>query len=96
MTIIHRQVTLGTAAVEIAGHDNMPHNVSVSNNASAGGEEGSTNFMFLGSSTVTSGNGLKLTPGQTVNLVVESGDRLFAVSSPSGIVVSVLDMRRGD
>jgi hypothetical protein len=96
MPLVHRQTTLGTAATEIVGHDNMSHDVLVTNNASAGGEEGSTSFVFIGSSTVTSSNGLKLIPGQTVTFTLGAQDRLFAVSSPAGVTVSVLDVRQND
>lgn len=96
MTVVNRQVTLGTAATEIVGADNMPHHVFISNNATPGGEEGATNFVFLGASGVTASTGAKLVPGQSVNLRMEPSDRLFAVSSPAGIVVSVLDVRQED
>ncbi len=38
MPIIHRQVTLGTAATEIVGHDNMPHEVILHNMSKSGNQ----------------------------------------------------------
>jgi hypothetical protein len=96
MPLAHYQVTLGTAATEIVGHDNVRHEALISNNAVLGDIIGLTGSVFLGSSNVSSTNGLKVKAGETVSIRLGPDDRLFAVSSPAGVVVSVLNVRQSD
>lgn len=91
MSLVHRQVTLGTAATEIVGHDNMPHDVILHNMTKSSNE-----YIFYGGPTVGTGNAPHIDPGETLHLTLPPGDRLYAVSDPSGLVVGVLDIRQND
>jgi hypothetical protein len=91
MTVIHRQVTLGTAATEIVGHDNMPHEVILHNMTKSSNE-----YIFYGGSAVSTTNAPHIDPGQTVQFTLGPEDRLFAVSDPAGLVVGVMDIRKLD
>ena len=91
MTVIHRQVTLGTAATEIVGHDNMPHEVILHNMTKS-----SNQYIFYGGSAVSTTNAPHIDPGETVQFTLGPEDRLFAVSDPAGLVVGVMDIRKLD
>lgn len=93
MPIVTSQVTLSdTTPTEIVGHDNMPHDVVLHN-----ATKSSNHYVFIGGSTaVSTSNGLHMDPGQTVYLTLQPGDRLFAVSDPSGLVVHTMDIRKID
>jgi hypothetical protein len=91
MPLVHRQVTLGTAAVEIVGHDNMPHDVILHNMTKS-----SNQFIFYGGADVSTTNAPHIDPGETIQFTLRPGDRLFAVSDPAGLVVGVMDIRKND
>lgn len=91
MTLVNRQVTLGTAAIEIVGHDNMPHDVILHNMTKS-----SNSYIFYGGSDVSTTNAPHIDPGETLKLTLRPGDRLYAVSDPDGLVVGVLDIRKND
>jgi hypothetical protein len=91
MPLQHRQVTLGTAATEIVGHDNMPHHVILHNMIKS-----NNNYIFYGGSAVSATNAPHIDPGETIQFDLGPGDRLFAVSDPAGLVVGVLDIREND
>jgi hypothetical protein len=91
MPLVHRQVTLGTAAVEIVGHDNMPHDVILHNMTKS-----SNQFVFFGGPNVSTTNAPHIDPGETIQFTLRPGDRLFAVSDPAGLVVGVMDIRKND
>jgi hypothetical protein len=91
MTIVTRQVTLGTAAIEIAGHDNMPHEVILHNMTKSSNE-----YIFYGGADVSTTNAPHLDPGDTIRFTLQPGNRLFAVSDPAGLVVGVMDIRKND
>jgi hypothetical protein len=91
MPLVNRQVTLGTAAVEIVGHDNMPHDVILHNMTKS-----SNSYIFFGGPDITTTNGPHIDPGETIQFTVGPGDRLYAVSDPAGLVVGVLDIRKND
>jgi hypothetical protein len=91
MPLVNRQVTLGTAAVEIVGHDNMPHDVILHNMTKS-----SNQFIFFGGSDVSTTNAPHIDPGETIQFTLRPGDRLFAVSDPAGLVVGVMDIRKND
>jgi hypothetical protein len=91
MPIVHSQVTLGTAAVEIVGHDNMPHHVILHNMTKSNNQ-----YIFFGGSAVSTTNAPHIDPGETIQFDLGPGDRLFAVSDPAGLVVGVLDIRQVD
>jgi len=91
MTILQRHVTVGTAVVEIAGHDNMPHDVHVHNN-----NTDNAHVLFLGDENVTTSNGLHVDGKQSVVLTLQPEDRLYSVSNHSATVAGVLDIRKSD
>ena len=91
MTLVNRQVTLGTAAIEIVGHDNMPHDVILHNMTKS-----SNQYIFYGGPDVSTTNAPHIDPGETIQFTLRPGDRLYALSDPSGLVVGVLDIRKND
>jgi len=91
MTLVTRQVTLGTAATEIVGHDNMAHDVILHNMTKSSNE-----YIFFGGPDVSTTNAPHIDPGETLKLTLRPGDRLYAVSDPDGLVVGVLDIRKND
>ena len=91
MTIVHSQVTLGTAAIEIVGHDNMPHDIILHNMTKS-----SNSYIFYGGSAVSTTNAPHIDPGETIQFTLGPEDRLFAVSDPAGLVVGVMDIRKND
>jgi hypothetical protein len=91
MTIVHSQVTLGTAAIEIVGHDNMPHDIILHNMT-----QSSNSYIFYGGSAVSTTNAPHIDPGETIQFTLGPEDRLFAVSDPAGLVVGVMDIRKKD
>jgi hypothetical protein len=91
MTVINRQVTLGTAATEIVGHDNMPHDVILHNMTKS-----SNHYIFFGDANVSTTNAPHIDPGETIQFTLGPDDRLFAVSDPAGLVVGVMDIRKND
>ena len=91
MTVIHRQVTLGTAATEIVGHDNMPHEVILHNMTKS-----SNQYIFYGGPDVSTTNSPHIDPGETIQFTLGPEDRLYAVSDPAGLVVGVMDIRKND
>ncbi len=91
MTLVHRQTTLGTAATEIVGYDNMPHDVILHNMTKS-----SNQFIFYGGADVSTTNAPHIDPGETIQFTLHPGDRLFAVSDPAGLVVGVMDIRKQD
>jgi hypothetical protein len=91
MAIVTRQVTLGTAATEIVGHDNMPHDVILHNMTKS-----SNNYIFFGDANVSTTNSPHIDPGETIQFTLGPEDRLYAVSDPAGLVVGVMDIRKND
>jgi hypothetical protein len=91
MPLEHRQLSLGTAAVEIVCHDNMPHHVILHNMIKS-----NNNYIYFGGSAVSTTNAPHIDPGETIQFDLGPGDRLFAVSDPAGLVVGVLDIRQVD
>ena len=91
MAIVTRQVTLGTAATEIVGHDNMPHDVILHNMTKSSNE-----YIFFGGPNVSTTNAPHIDPGETIQFTLGPDDRLFAVSDPAGLVVGVMDIRKND
>jgi len=91
MTLVHRQTTLGTAATEIVGYDNMPHDVILHNMTKSSNE-----YIFYGDENVSTTNAPHIDPGETIRFTLGPDDRLFAVSDPAGLVVGVMDIRKND
>jgi hypothetical protein len=91
MTLVNRQVTLGTAATEIVGHDNMAHDIILHNMIKS-----SNQYIFYGGPDVSTTNAPHIDPGETIQFTLRPGDRLYAISDPAGLVVGVLDIRKND
>jgi hypothetical protein len=91
MAIVTRQTTLGTAATEIVGHDNMPHDVIFHNMTKSG-----NHYIFFGGPDVSTTNSPHIDPGETIQFTLGPEDRLYAVSDPAGLVVGVMDIRKND
>ena len=91
MPLENRQVSIGTAAAEIVGADNMPHQVHVHNN-----NNDNAHVLFLGGSAVTISTGLRLAPQETITMTLQPNGRLFAISNHTATVASVLDIRQAD
>lgn len=92
MPIITSQATLSnTTATEIVGHDNMPHDVILHNMTKSSNE-----YVHLGNASMTLLNSIHIDPGETIQLTLQPGDRLFAMSDPDGLVVAVMDIRKPD
>lgn len=94
MTIVNRQVTLSdTVATQIVGADNMPHDV-ILHNAS----KSSNNYIWIagGSATASTATAMHIDDAQTLQMTLRPNDELWAISTPSGLVVHVTDIRRND
>jgi hypothetical protein len=91
MPLVTRQVTLGTAATEIVGHDNMPHDVILHNMTKS-----SNQFIHYGNADVSLTNSPHIDPDETIQFTLRPGDRLFAISDPAGLEVGVMDIRKQD
>lgn len=90
MPIVNRQVTLSNlTATEIVESHNMPHEVHLHNMTKS-----SNSFIHLGNADMTLLNSIHIDPGESLQLVLRPGDRLFAMSDPNGLVVGVLDIRK--
>jgi hypothetical protein len=91
MPLFNSQVTLGTAAVEIVGHDNMAHDIILHNMTKSSNE-----YIFYGGPDVSTTNAPHIDPGETIQFTLRPGDRLYAISDPADLVVGVLDIRKND
>ena len=54
----------------------------------------SNNYIFIGSSTVSTANSIHLDPGESKIITLEPLDTLWAVSNPSGLELGVLIVRQ--
>lgn len=92
MPLVSRQVTLSNVtATEIVGHDNMMHDVILHNMTKSSNE-----YIHIGGPDITLLNSIHIDPGETLQLTLNPGDRLFAMSDPNGLKVGVLDIRKND
>jgi hypothetical protein len=94
VALINRNVTCSdTTAQRIVGADNMPHR-AVLHNATKSSNE----YIWIGGSSAVAGtaSGMHIDPGQTIYVDLAPNDELWATSTPDGLVVQVLDMRRND
>ncbi len=84
MSITSGQTSVTTARVHIDGSDRNPMRLTIQNNDN-------TKTLYLGGSTVTTSNGLALLKQELLQLTLNPGEALYAVSSDdSGHVVSWL------
>jgi len=94
MALVSRKVTCSNVTPQrIVGADNMPHRAILHNATKSSNE-----YIWIGGSSATAGtaSGLHIDPGQTIYVDFAPNDELWATSTPNGLVVQVLDMRRND
>jgi hypothetical protein len=83
MTISSGWTTVGTAAILVDSSESMPFKLMVHNNDN-------TDTIYLGSSDVTTGNGMTLAKSERVEFTLYPGERIFAVSTKAGHIISWL------
>jgi hypothetical protein len=83
MAITSGQLTVGTSRTEIDGISTSPSRLHVHNNDN-------TNDLFLGNGSVTSSNGLRLMKLDSIELIMNPGEALYAVSASGSHQVSWL------
>ena len=94
MAIINRHVTLSnTVAKQIVGADNMPHDVILHNSSKS-----SNNYIWIagGSATAGTANAMHIDHADTIYMTLQPDDELWAISTPSGLIVHVTDIRKND
>ena len=91
MPIHTSQHTLGTATpVLIAGAHYMAQDVTIHNMTKSSNE-----YVYVGGPNVSIANGVHIDPGGTLQLKVQAGDALYAVSDPGGLKVGVFQSLQG-
>ena len=83
MTITSGQTSIGTAVTLIDGLEVNPFRLHLHNNDN-------TTDLFLGGSAVTTTTGLKLIKADSIELIINPLEALYAVSTKSGHIVSWL------
>jgi hypothetical protein len=83
MALISGQITVGTSAVQVDGVSANPSRLHVHNNDN-------TADLFLGNSTVTTLTGLRLMKLDSIELSMNPGESLYAVSASGSHAVSWL------
>lgn len=94
MPIINRHVTCSnTVSKQIVGADNMPHDVILHNQTKSSNE-----YIWVagGSATAGTAHGLQIDPGDTIYMTLQPNDELWARSTPNGLIVDVIDIRKED
>lgn len=94
MPISNAHFTLSNVtATQIVGADNMPHDVILHNQTKSSNE-----YIWIGGSSASAGtaDGIQIDPGDTIYLTLQPNDELFAISTPNGLVVDVMDIRKED
>ena len=94
MAIMNRQVTLSnTVATQIVGADNMPHDVILHNSSKS-----SNNYIWVagGSAAAGTGTAMHIDDADTIYMTLQPDDELWAISTPSGLIVHVTDIRKND
>lgn len=77
------QVTVGTAASLIDGLEVNPFRLHIHNHDN-------TDAIYLGSSNVTTSTGLKITKEDSIELIINPLEALYAVATKQGHVISYL------
>ena len=86
MGIINNQVSVGTVATAITTSFPMEGHVHIRN-------IDNTDTVYLGGAAVTTSNGYAILKGEEIDFRIPTGDIVYAVSTKSGHVVSVLNTR---
>lgn len=74
MAITSGQITVGTSAVQIDGCSANPSSIHIHNNDN-------TNDLFLGNGSVTTSNGLRLQKLDSIEIILNPGESLYAISA---------------
>ena len=83
MAITSGQITVGTSRVQVDGTSANPSTLHVHNNDN-------TNDLFLGDDSVTTSNGLRLHKLDGIELTLNPGESLYAISASGSHAVSWL------
>jgi hypothetical protein len=83
MAITSGQLTVGTSPIQIDGSSSNPSRLHVHNNDN-------TADLFLGNGTVTTSTGLRLMKLDSIELELNPGESLYAVSAGGSHAVSWL------
>lgn len=88
--LIHNQYTLTSGTpTQVAGPSTQRQVVHLHNLTKS-----SNNYIYVGSSTVSTTNSIHLDPGESKEMTLEPLDSLYAVSDPSGLDLGVLIVRQ--
>lgn len=88
--LIHNVYTLTSGTpTEVAGPSIQRQSVHLHNMTKS-----SNQYIYVGSSTVSTANSVHLDPGESKELHLEPLDSLYAVSDPSGLELGVLIVRQ--
>jgi hypothetical protein len=77
MAITTGQTSIGTTATAIDGLNQMPYRIKFQN-------IDNTDAVFIGNETVTTTTGFRIDKGQTVEMIINPLDVLYAVSTKAG------------
>ena len=83
MAITSGQITVTTSRVQVDGCSHNPSRLHVHNNDN-------TNDLFLGGETVTTSNGFQLNKLESIELELNPGESLYAISANNSHAVSWL------
>jgi hypothetical protein len=83
MAITSGQITVGTSRVQVDGCSHNPSRLHVHNNEN-------TADLFLGGVTVTTSNGLRLPKLDSIEIELNPGEALYAISEGGSHAVSWL------
>ena len=83
MAITSGQITVGTSRVQVDGCSHNPSRLHVHNNDN-------TNSLFLGNGSVTTSTGLQLLKLDSIELELNPGEALYAISAGGSHAVSWL------
>ena len=81
--ITNGQTTIGTAATLIDGREVMPFRIHLHN-------DDNTDAVYLGGSAVTVNNGLQMLKEDSIDLIINPLEALYAVSTKAGHMISWL------
>jgi hypothetical protein len=88
--LLHNVYTLlETTATEVVGPATQRQVVHLHNATKSSNE-----YIYIGSSSVSTTNSVHLDPGESKTLTLEPHDTLWAVSDPSGLELGVLIVRQ--
>jgi hypothetical protein len=74
VAITSGQITVGTSRVQVDGSSANPSSIHIHNNDN-------TNDLFLGNGEVTTSNGLRLQKLDSIELTLNPGESLYAISA---------------